>query len=108
MGDLSPFIQGALRSGKIIFPEKVGDYLLQEIGVLAFFQKGGGPPSLGKEYGASEDKLAYRQAVEQLKLVLEGPRIERIKEARAALAQAKAQNALGLLLFGDSDHSAPI
>jgi HlyD family secretion protein len=36
----------------------------------------------------------HRQAVEQLKLVQEGPRIEQIKQARAALEQAKWQHEL--------------
>jgi HlyD family secretion protein len=33
----------------------------------------------------------HRQAVEQLKLVKEGPRIEQVKQARSTLAQAQAQ-----------------
>jgi HlyD family secretion protein len=48
--------------------------------------------SVRASYNVAVEK--HRQAVEQLKLVREGPRIEQIREARAALAQAKAQNDL--------------
>jgi HlyD family secretion protein len=49
-----------------------------------------------KEYDASKSaadmaRERHREAVEQLKLVQEGPRKEQIEQARAAMAQAKAQ-----------------
>ncbi|MCE5267069.1 MAG: efflux RND transporter periplasmic adaptor subunit [Planctomycetaceae bacterium] len=49
-----------------------------------------------EEYDAARDacdvaREKYKQAVEQLKLVKEGPRKEQIEQARSALAQAKAQ-----------------